>query len=93
MTRKELAEAVAAKTGLSRKEAEAAVVAFTSAVTEELEKGGSVRLLGFGTFETSERAPREGRNPRTGETMKIAGSKAPRFKAGAALKNAVNGKK
>ena len=67
-----------------------AVEAVFAAISEALEKGDKVQLIGFGTFDVSERAAREGRNPRTGETMKIAASKAPRFKAGKALKDRVN---
>ena len=70
--------------------AENALKAFTDVITEELKKGGKIQLVGFGTFEVSERAAREGRNPQTGKTMTIAASKAPRFKAGKALKDALN---
>ena len=90
MNKTELIAAVAEKAELSKKDAEKAVKAFTDAVSEELVKGGKVQLVGFGTFEVSERAAREGRNPQTGETMKIAASKAPKFKAGKALKDMVN---
>ena len=90
MNRKELAAAIAAETGLTKKDAEAALNAFVDVVTEELKKGEKVQLVGFGTFEVSERAAREGRNPQTGETMTIEASKAPKFKAGKALKVAVN---
>ena len=72
------------------KDAEKAVKAFTDAVAEELVKGGKVQIVGFGTFEVSERAAREGRNPKSGESMTIAASKAPKFKAGKALKDQVN---
>ena len=78
------------KTELSKKDAEKALKAFTDVVTEELTKGGKIQLVGFGTFEVSERAAREGRNPQTGKTIKIAASKAPKFKAGKALKDVVN---
>ena len=64
--------------------------AFTDVITEELKKGGKIQLVGFGTFEVSKRAAREGRNPQSGKVMKIAASKAPKFKAGKALKDAVN---
>ena len=64
--------------------------AFVDVVTEELKKGEKVQLVGFGTFEVSERAAREGRNPQTGKTMKIDACKAPKFKAGKALKDAIN---
>ena len=90
MNKTELIAAVAEKAELSKKDAEKAVKAFTDAVSEELVKGGKVQLVGFGTFEVSERAAREGRNPQTGETMKIEASKAPKFKAGKALKDMVN---
>ena len=90
MNKAELVAAMAAKTELSKKDAEAALKAFTEVVSEELKKGNKIQLVGFGTFEVSERAAREGRNPQTGETMKIAASVAPKFKAGAALKNEIN---
>ena len=90
MNKTELAAAVAEKTGLAKKDAAAAVQAFTDVISEELKKGEKVQIVGFGTFEVSERAAREGRNPQTGETMVIAASKAPKFKAGKALKDAVN---
>ena len=92
MTKVELVAAIAEKTGLPKKDADAAVKAFTDIISEELKKGEKVQLVGFGTFEVSERAAREGRNPRTNETMTIAASKAPKFKAGKQLKDAVNGK-
>ena len=69
-----------------------ALKAFTDVVTEELKKGEKIQLVGFGTFEVSERAAREGRNPQSGEPMKIEASKAPRFKAGKALKDMINEK-
>ncbi len=90
MNKTELVAAVAEKSGLGRKEAEAAIKAFAEVVTDELKDGGKVQLMGFGTFEVTERAAREGRNPRTGETMPIAASKSPKFKAGKALRDAVN---
>jgi len=90
MYKKELIAAVAAKAGLSKKDAEAAVDAFTTVVEEELKNGGKVQLVGFGTFEASERAAREGRNPRTNETITIAASKTPKFKAGKVLKDNIN---
>ena len=71
-------------------DAEKALKAFTDVVAEELKKGEKIQLVGFGTFEVTERAAREGRNPRSGEIMKIAASKAPKFKAGKALKDIVN---
>ena len=90
MNKAELVAAVAEKAEISKKDAEKAVKAFTDAVAEELAKGGKVQLVGFGNFEVSERPAREGRNPRTGETMTIAASKTPKFKAGKALKDEVN---
>ncbi len=90
MNRAELIVAMAEKAELSKKDAEKALKAFTDVVAEELQKGEKIQLVGFGTFEVSERAAREGRNPQTGETMAIAACKAPKFKAGKALKDAVN---
>ena len=93
MNKTELVEAMAKNAGLSKKDAEKAVKAFVDVVTAELKKkDGKVQLVGFGTFEVTKRAAREGRNPQTGATMKIAASKAPKFSAGKALKDAVNGK-
>ena len=86
----ELVAAIAEKTELSKKDAEKALKAFTDVVAEELKKGEKIQLVGFGTFEVSERAAREGRNPQTGEAMQIAASKSPKFKAGKALKDALN---
>ena len=90
MNKTELVAAMAAKADLSKKDAEAALKAFTEVVAEELKKDEKIQLVGFGTFEVSKRAARTGRNPRTGENMKIAASKAPKFKAGKALKDVVN---
>lgn len=90
MNKTELIAAVAESAELSKKDSEKALKAFIDVVTEELKKGDKVQLVGFGTFEVSERAAREGRNPQTGKTMKIAACKAPKFKAGKALKDAVN---
>ena len=90
MNMTELIAAVAEKAEISKKDAEKAVKAFTDAVAEELAKGGKVQLVGFGNFEVSERPAREGRNPRTGETMTIAASKTPKFKPGKALKDEIN---
>lgn len=90
MNRMELVAAIAEKTELSKKDAEKALKAFTDVVAEELKKGERIQLVGFGTFEAVERAAREGRNPQTGKSMQIAASKAPRFKAGKALKDALN---
>ena len=90
MNKAELVAAIAEKTELSKKDSEKALKGFIDVVTEELKKGEKVQLVGFGTFETSKRAAREGRNPQTGATMKIAASVAPKFKAGKALKDAMN---
>ncbi|MCI5501377.1 MAG: HU family DNA-binding protein [Lachnospiraceae bacterium] len=90
MNKTELVSAMAEKSELSKKDAEKALKAFIDVVTEELKKDEKIQLVGFGTFEVSERAAREGRNPLTGEKMQIKASKAPKFKAGKALKDAVN---
>ncbi|HAJ74090.1 MAG TPA: HU family DNA-binding protein [Lachnospiraceae bacterium] len=89
MNKTEFVAEISAKTGLSKKDAEASVKAFIDTVSEALVKGEKVQLVGFGTFEVSERASRQGRNPQTGETIEIAASKTPKFKAGKALKDAV----
>ncbi len=93
MNKTELVAAIAKETKLSKKDTEATIKAFTDVVGKELKKGGKVQLIGFGTFEVGKRAARTGRNPQTGKEIKIAASKAPKFKAGAALKTLVNGKK
>ena len=90
MNRMELVAAIAEKSELSKKDAEKALKAFTDVVAEELKKGEQIQLVGFGTFNVSERAAREGRNPQTGETMQIKASKSPKFTAGKALKDALN---
>lgn len=90
MNKTELVAAIADKAELSKKDAEKALKAFTDVVAEELQKGGKVQLVGFGTFEVTERKAREGRNPQSGAVMKIAASKAPKFKSGKALKDLVN---
>ena len=90
MNKTELVAAIAENAEISKKDAEKAVKAFVEVITEELKKGEKVQLVGFGTFEVTSRAAREGRNPQTGNTMKIAACKAPKFKAGKALKDAVN---
>lgn len=90
MNKTELIAAIADKAEISRKDAEKVIAAFTETVACELKKGGKVQLVGFGTFEVSERAAREGRNPQSGEPMQIAASKAPRFKAGKAFKDMLN---
>ena len=92
MNKTELIAAIAEQAEISKKDAEKALKAFVDVVTEQLKEGEKVQLVGFGTFEVSERAAREGRNPHTGETMKIEASKAPKFKAGKALKDLVNDK-
>jgi len=90
MNKTELVAAIAEKSELSKKDSEKALKAFIDTVTEELKKGEKIQLVGFGTFEVQHRAAREGRNPKTGETMPIAASKTPKFKAGKALKDMVN---
>lgn len=90
MNKTQLVEAVAAETNLSKKDAEAAVKATFAAIEGALVKGDKVQLIGFGTFETRVRGERTGKNPRTGETVKIAACKIPAFKAGKALKDIVN---
>ena len=90
MNKTELVAAMADQAGLSKKDAEKALKAFTDVVAEELKKDGKVQLVGFGTFEVAERPEREGRNPSTGKAMKIAASKSPKFKAGKALKDMLN---
>ena len=89
MSKTDLIAAVAAKAELSKKDADAAVSAVFDAVSEALAQGDKVQLVGFGTFEVRARAAKQGRNPKTGETMTIAASKVPAFKAGKALKDAV----
>jgi len=90
MNKTELVAAIAENAEISKKDAEKAVKAFIDVVTDQLKKEEKVQLVGFGTFEVSKRAAREGRNPQTGGTMKINACKAPKFKAGKALKDAVN---
>ncbi len=90
MNKTELVAEMAQKAGISKKDAEKALAAFTDTVADALKKGDKVQLVGFGTFEVSCRGARTGRNPRTGETMQIAASKAPKFKAGKALKDSLN---
>ena len=90
MTKVELVAAIAEKTGLPKKDADAAVKAFTDIISEELKKGEKVQLVGFGTFEVSERAARTGRNPQTKQEITIPASKVPKFKAGKALKDLIN---
>ena len=89
MNKTQLIDVVATKTGLKKKEADAAVSATFEAIAEALKAGDKVQLIGFGTFEVKERAAREGRNPKTGESMTISASKRPVFAAGKALKDSV----
>ena len=90
MNKTEFIAAVAEKAEISKKDVEAVLKSFIDVVSKELKNDGKVQLVGFGTFEVSERAAREGRNPQTGKTMTIAACKAPKFKAGKALKDAIN---
>ena len=90
MNKTEFVAAIADQAGLSKKDAEKALKAFVDVVADELKKGEKIQLVGFGTFEVGERAAREGRNPLTGESMKIDACKYPKFKAGKALKDALN---
>ena len=90
MNRTELISAMAQNAEMSKVDTEKALKAFIDVVTEEMKNGGKVQLVGFGTFEVSERAARKGRNPQTSEEIKIPASKAPKFKASKALKEIVN---
>ena len=90
MNKTELVAAISEKTELTKKDSEKALKALIDVVAEELKKGEKVQLVGFGTFEVSERAARTGKTPQTGAEIKIAACKAPKFKAGKALKDAVN---
>ena len=90
MNKTELVAAIAANAELSKKDSEKALKAFIDVVTEELKKGEKVQLVGFGTFEVATRKAREGRNPKTLQTITIPASKAPKFKAGKALKDMIN---
>ena len=90
MNKTELITAIAESADISKKDSEKALKAFVDVVTEELKKGEKVQLVGFGTSAVSASAAREGRNPQTGKTMKIEACKAPKFKAGKALKDAIN---
>ena len=92
MNKSDLIAAIAAKTGDTKKSAEASVNAFVEVVTNALKKGDKVQLVGFGSFEVRKRAARKGRNPQTKEEIKIPASKAPVFKAGRALKDLVSKK-
>lgn len=92
MNRTELVAAIAKQAGTSKKDTEAMLKAYIEVVTKAVKKGDKVQLVGFGTFEQRTRAARKGKNPKTGEVIKIAKAKVPAFKAGAAFKEAVNGK-
>ena len=89
MNKTELISAMSENANMTKVDAEKALKAFIDTVTEELKNGGKVQLVGFGTFEVAERAERQGRNPKTGETITIPASKSPKFKAGKALKDIV----
>ncbi|MBT8075732.1 MAG: HU family DNA-binding protein [Gammaproteobacteria bacterium] len=90
MNKSDLVDAIASESGLSKADAARALDGFTSAVTGALKGGDAISMVGFGTFSVKHRAARNGRNPRTGETIKIKASNNPSFKAGKALKDAVN---
>ncbi|MCQ2609471.1 MAG: HU family DNA-binding protein [Lachnospiraceae bacterium] len=90
MNKQELIEKISEDTGLSKKDAERALNSFIDNIKKSLKKGEKVSLVGFGTFDVSKRKAREGRNPQTGETIKIEASKAPKFKAGKAFKEELN---
>lgn len=93
MNKAQLVEAIAKEANTSKKDAEAMLKAYVDIVTKTVKKGDKVQLVGFGTFEQRKRAARKGKNPKTGETIKIPAAKVPVFRAGAAFKAAVNGKK
>lgn len=92
MNKQELLSAMAEKSGLTKKDSEAALAAFIETVQDTLKKGEKVQLIGFGSFEVRDRAARTGKNPLTGEKMNIPAAKVPAFKAGRALKDLVNNK-
>jgi DNA-binding protein HU-beta len=91
MNKNELIDGIADRTGCNKTDASRALAALTDIISDALQKGESVSLLGFGTFEVRERSERTGRNPRTGEELKIKATRVPAFKPGSALKAAVNG--
>lgn len=91
MTRKDLITKISEKSGLTKKDSEIALTAFTDVVTETLKNGDRIQLIGFGTFEVAERAARTARNPQTGESIEIGASKSPKFKPSKTLKSTVNG--
>ena len=90
MNKTELIDAIANDTGLTKKDAESSLKSFIENVSNELSQGNDVQLIGFGTFSVGKRAERTGRNPKTGEEIKIAAANTPKFKAGKALKDRVN---
>ena len=90
MTKKDLVTKVSAEANVDKKVCEAVINGVLDAITEALKAGDKVQIIGFGTYEVKERAAREGRNPKTGETITIAASKTPAFSAGKALKDAIN---
>ena len=90
MNKKELVASVSEKAGMSKKDVESAINALTETIASELSKGGKVQLIGFGTFETVKKSARTGRNPATGEPIEIKACTSPKFKAGKALKDAIN---
>lgn len=92
MTKADLIAAVAEKSGFSRKDSEKALNAVIASITDALTSGDKVQIVGFGTFEVRERAAKEATNPRTKEKIKVPAKKAPAFKAGKALKDAVDAK-
>ena len=92
MNKSELIDAIASDTGFTKKNTEVFIKSFIENVSKSMEKGSDVQLIGFGTFSVGERAARTGRNPKTGANITIAASKAPKFKAGKALKDRVNNK-
>lgn len=93
MNRTELIDAIAKQSGVAKKDVDASMKGFVEVVTKQLKKGDKITLVGFGTFDVAKRAARTGRNPQTGKEIKIKASKSPKFKAGKALKDAVNGVK
>ena len=93
MNKTQLVDAIVKESGVKKNEVKMVIDTFTDVVAAELKKGGKVQMVGFGTFEVAQRAAREGRNPRTGKSMKIKASKAPKFKAGKKLKDEINSKK
>lgn len=93
MNKTELIQAIADECGITKVQADSALAATLGAIKGELGKGGTVALIGFGTFGVSKRAARKGKNPRTGESIKIAARKVPKFSAGSELKAIANGER